>query len=186
MHGAMGPACAIAQVNAAPDSDGIQVTIWSGTQGPYPLRDAIAGLLNVPVSAVRVIYAEGSGCYGHNGADDVAADAALMSAAAGQPLRVQWMRTDEHGWEPLGPAMVHEMKGGLDASQSIVPRSALPGYRSRGLTPEPSLYSRRFGSSPVGTIRSHRPRAGPWPDAASHSRATKPSRPMSRRASKSK
>jgi CO/xanthine dehydrogenase Mo-binding subunit len=120
MHGSMGPACAIAQVNAAPDADGIQVTIWSGTQGPYPLRDAIAALVGVSSSAVRVIYAEGSGCYGHNGADDVAADAALMSAALGQPVRVQWMRTDEHGWEPLGPAMVHELKGGLDAANSIV------------------------------------------------------------------
>ena len=120
MHGSMGPACAIAQVNAAPDADGIRVTIWSGTQGPYPLRDAIAALVGVSSSAVRVIYAEGAGCYGHNGADDVAADAALMSAALGQPVRVQWMRTDEHGWEPLGPAMVPEMKGGLDATNSIV------------------------------------------------------------------
>jgi nicotinate dehydrogenase subunit B len=67
-----------------------------------------------------VIYVEASGCYGHNGADDVAADAALLSQAMGRPVRVQWMRQDEHGWEPLGPAMIHQMQGGLDASGGVV------------------------------------------------------------------
>ncbi len=119
MHGSMAPSCAVADVRSAPDATGIQATVWSSTQGVYPLQGAIAQLLELPISTVRVIYMEASGCYGHNGADDVAADAALLSRAVGQPVRVQWMREDEHGWEPLGPAMVHQMRGGLNASGAV-------------------------------------------------------------------
>ncbi len=116
MHASVGPSCAVADVRATPGPDGIQATVWSGTQGVYPLRGALAELLGLDASAIRVTYVEASGCYGHNGADDVAADAALLSKAMGKPVRVQWMRQDEHGWEPLGPAMVHQMTGGLDSS----------------------------------------------------------------------
>jgi len=119
MHGALAPSCSVADVRSAPDATGIRVTIWSGTQGPFPLQSAIADLLNIPVSQVRVIYLEAAGCYGHNGADDVCADAALLSQFARRPVRVQWTRQDEHGWEPLGPAMVHQMNGGLDASGGV-------------------------------------------------------------------
>jgi nicotinate dehydrogenase subunit B len=120
MHASFGPSCAVADVRSAADETGIRVTIWSGTQGVYPLQGAIAELLHIPVSAVRVIYVEAAGCYGHNGADDVCADAALLSQFAGKPVRVQWMRQDEHGWEPLGPAMAHQMNGGLDRSGGLV------------------------------------------------------------------
>ncbi len=121
MHGSVGPSCAVANVTAAPDPDtGIQATVWSGTQGVYPLRQAVADVLHLPVSAVRVIYVEGPGCYGHNGADDVAVDAALMSQAVNAPVRVQWMRQDEHGWEPLGPAMAHSLSAALDGSGNVV------------------------------------------------------------------
>lgn len=120
MHGAMGPSCAVANVLPAPDANGIQATVWSGTQGVYPLQLAIANLLGIAQSAVHVIYAEGAGCYGHNGADDVAADAALMSQLVGRPVRVQWMRRDEHAWEPLGPAMAHVLMGGLDTVGNVV------------------------------------------------------------------
>jgi nicotinate dehydrogenase subunit B len=113
MHGAIGPSCAVASVTSAPDRSGIQATIWSGTQGVFPLQGAIAQLLGLPTSAVHVIYVEAAGCYGHNGADDAAADAALLSQAMGQPVRVQWMRQEEHGWEPLGPAMEHQMQAAL-------------------------------------------------------------------------
>ncbi|HET9014950.1 MAG TPA: molybdopterin cofactor-binding domain-containing protein, partial [Thermomicrobiaceae bacterium] len=120
MHAAIGPSCAVADVRSAPDQKtGIQATIWSGTQGVYQLQGAIAKLLGIAPAAVHVIYAEASGCYGHNGADDAAADAALLSQAAGAPVRVQWMRPDEDGWEPLGPAMVHEMQGGLDQAGKV-------------------------------------------------------------------
>ena len=114
MHAAIGPSCAVADVR------GGQATIWSGTQGVYPLQGAIAQLLGLSASAVHVIYVEASGCYGHNGADDAAADAALLSQAVGAPVRVQWMRPDEHGWEPLGSAMVHAMQGGLDSHGNAV------------------------------------------------------------------
>ncbi len=120
MHAATGPSCGVADVRTAPDpATGIQATIWSGTQGVYPLQGAIAGLLKLSAAAVHVTYVEASGCYGHNGADDAAADAALLSQAVGQPVRVQWMRQDEHGWEPLGPAMLHQMTGGLDSQGTI-------------------------------------------------------------------
>jgi nicotinate dehydrogenase subunit B len=119
MHGAMGPSCAVANFTAAPDESGIQLTVWSGTQGVYLLQGAIAQMLGLPARAVRVIYVEAAGCYGHNGADDAAADAALLSQAVGQPVRVQWMRQEEHGWEPLGPAMVHSMNGVLQGDQLV-------------------------------------------------------------------
>jgi nicotinate dehydrogenase subunit B len=113
MHAAIGPSCGVADVQAD------KATVWSGTQGVYPLQGAIAQLLGLPTAAVHVIYVEAAGCYGHNGADDAAADAALLSQAMGKPVRVQWMRQDEHGWEPLGPAMLHAMRGGLDAKGGI-------------------------------------------------------------------
>ncbi len=119
MHASVGPSCAIADVRDTPDANGVQATVWSGTQGVYPLRGALADLLGLDADAIHVIYVEAAGCYGHNGADDVAADAALMSQAVGKPVRVQWMRQDEHGWEPLGPAMIHQMQGGLNTNDHV-------------------------------------------------------------------
>ncbi|MDI3340299.1 MAG: molybdopterin-dependent oxidoreductase [Sphaerobacter sp.] len=114
MHGSIGPSCAVADVR-----DG-EATVYSSTQGVYPLRGALAQLLGLPEEKVRVIHVEGAGCYGHNGFDDVAADAALLSQAVGKPVRVQWMRHDEHGWEPKGPAMVIQVSGGLDGQGNVV------------------------------------------------------------------
>ena len=113
-HGSIGPSCAVADVRR----DG--ATVWSGTQGPNPLRRSLASLLGLPAETVRVVWVEASGCYGHNGADDAAADAALLSQAVGKPVRVQWMRHDEHGWDPKGPAMVMEVQGGLDQQGTVV------------------------------------------------------------------
>ena len=68
----------------------------------------------MPAAAIRCVHVEGSGCYGHNGADDAAADAALLARAVpGRPIRLQWMRDDEFGWEPYGPAMVMRAKAAL-------------------------------------------------------------------------
>ena len=115
MHGSIGPSCALAVMQ-----DG-ELTVWSHTQGVFPDRQAIAELLGMREESVRVIHTEGSGCYGHNGADDAAADAALIAAALpGRPVRVQWMRQQEHGWEPYGTAMTTVMRGGVDASGAIV------------------------------------------------------------------
>ncbi len=114
MHGSVGPSCAIAHwVN-----DG--VTVWTHSQGVGPLRKSLADLLRLPQDKVRCIHVEGSGCYGHNGADDVAADAALAARAVpGRPVRLQWMREQEHGWEPLGSAMVVELQASLGPDHRV-------------------------------------------------------------------
>jgi nicotinate dehydrogenase subunit B len=99
-HAAIGPSCALAEFK-----DG-KLTVWTHSQGVFPLRATIAKALDMPPAAIRCIHAEGAGCYGHNGADDVALDAALLARAAdGRPVRVQWMRDDEFMWEPYGAAM---------------------------------------------------------------------------------
>jgi nicotinate dehydrogenase subunit B len=115
MHGAIGPACAVAQF-----TDG-KMTVWTHTQGVYPLRAALSGLLRLPPEQVRCVHVEGSGCYGHNGADDAAGDAALIARAVpGRPIRVQWMREQEHTNEPYGAAMIAEAEGAIDANGQVV------------------------------------------------------------------
>ncbi len=114
-HASVGPSCAVAELR-----DGL-LTIWCSSQGIYPLRAALADLLGMPPERIRVIFLEGAGCYGHNGADDVAADAAVLACELpGQPVRVQWSREDEFAWEPKGPAMLMELSGGLDDEGRIV------------------------------------------------------------------
>ncbi|MBV9630397.1 MAG: xanthine dehydrogenase family protein molybdopterin-binding subunit [Xanthobacteraceae bacterium] len=109
MHGAIGPACAVALF--ADDA----LTVWSHAQGMFPLRRAVAELVGLAPEKVRCIHIEGSGCYGHNGADDAAGDAALLARAIpGRPVRVQWMREQEHTWEPFGPAMAARISAALD------------------------------------------------------------------------
>jgi CO/xanthine dehydrogenase Mo-binding subunit len=113
-HASIGPSCAVADVRAD------AATIYTGTQGVYFLRDAVAPLLGMAKERVRLVYMEASGCYGHNGADDCATDAAVLSQAVGAPVRVQWMRQDEFAWEPKGPQMLSHVRGGLDAQGNIV------------------------------------------------------------------
>ncbi|MGH3491138.1 MAG: molybdopterin cofactor-binding domain-containing protein [Actinopolymorphaceae bacterium] len=120
MHASMAPSCAVADIRSTPDKEsGIQATVWSATQNVYNLRATIANLLGFGEESVRVIFEESSGCYGHNGADDVGADAAFLSRAVGKPVRVQWARQDEHGWEPLGPAMAHDLRGGVTDGEVV-------------------------------------------------------------------
>jgi nicotinate dehydrogenase subunit B len=113
MHASIGASCGVADVKRD------TATIWSSTQGAHTLKGAIADLLGMPAAGVHVIWTEGSGCYGHNGSDDAAADAALMSQIVGRPVRVQWSRADEHGWEPKGVAMVMELSGAVDDAGRI-------------------------------------------------------------------
>ena len=113
-HAAIGPSCAVADVK------GDQVTVWASTPGPYPLSGALAQLLNLPVENIHLIFMEGAGSYGQNGADDAAADAVILSQAVGRPVRVQWTRQDEFIWEPKSPAMIMEVYGGLDAQGNVV------------------------------------------------------------------
>jgi CO/xanthine dehydrogenase Mo-binding subunit len=115
-HAAIGSACAIAEFK-----DG-KMTVWTHTQGVFPLRGNLAMGLKMPAEKIHCIHTEGAGCYGHNAADDVALDAALMAraaAAAGRPVRVQWMRGDEFGWEPFGPAMVMKVRAALSGAGRI-------------------------------------------------------------------
>jgi nicotinate dehydrogenase subunit B len=114
-HGSIGPSCAIALYQDE------MLTVWTHTQGVFPLRAALAELLRLPPEKVRCIQTHGSGCYGHNGADDVSADAAITAMALpGQPIRMQWMREQEFGWEPLGAAMFADVEASLDADKRIV------------------------------------------------------------------
>jgi len=112
-HASMGPSCAVADVR-----DG-KATVWSASQATHKFRETCARMLGLQRAAVRVIYVDGSGCYGMNGHDDAAADAALVSAAVGRPVRVQWTREDELGWDPKGPPQLLDLEGALDADGKI-------------------------------------------------------------------
>jgi nicotinate dehydrogenase subunit B len=115
MHGSIGPACAVALYQ----DDGL--TVWTHAQGMFPLRKSLAELMRMPEDKIRCIHTEGSGCYGHNAADDAAADVALIARAMpGRPVRLQWMREQEHGWEPYGAAMIGKVRAGLDADGTIL------------------------------------------------------------------
>ena len=113
-HASLGPSCAIARFK-----DG-RYTIWTHSQGIFPLRGDLSTTLKVAETNIELAHMEGAGCYGHNGADDVACDAALLARALpDRPVRVQWMRSDEFGWEPYGSPMVIRMEGALDASGRV-------------------------------------------------------------------
>jgi len=113
-HGSMGPSCAVAEFK-----DG-KLTCWSASQATHDLRLQLAAMLSMKDSDVRVIYVDGSGCYGRNGHEDAAADAVLLARAVGRPVRVQWMREDEHGWDPKGPPTLMDLQAGLDGSGHVV------------------------------------------------------------------
>ena len=106
-HASMGPSCAVADVR-----DG-KATVWSASQATHRFRETIAKALALPKDAVRVVYLDGSGCYGMNGHDDAAADAAVLSKAVGRPVRVQWSRADEHGWDPKAPPQLLSLEGAV-------------------------------------------------------------------------
>ncbi|OLD22584.1 MAG: hypothetical protein AUJ01_00095 [Acidobacteria bacterium 13_1_40CM_3_65_5] len=114
MHGSMGSSCAVADVQ----SD--RATVWSSTQSAYPTRNGVATLLGLPPERVRVVFTRGSGCYGLNGADTVSYDAALLSQAAGRPVRVQLSRKDEMAFENYGQPYVIEQRVAVDRDGNIV------------------------------------------------------------------
>jgi nicotinate dehydrogenase subunit B len=137
-HASIGPSCAIAWWRAG------RLEVWSHSQAIYALRDELARVLGVEPAHVAVRHAEGAGCYGHNGADDAALDAALLAQAVpGHPVRVQWMREDEFAWEPFGPAMSVTIEGALDAAGRVARwRQAIRGNRHLtrpGRHPNPGL-----------------------------------------------
>jgi nicotinate dehydrogenase subunit B len=106
-HGSLGPSCGVADVRAD------RATIWTPSQATHRFREAFARILGLPKDKVRLIYMDGAGSYGQNGAEDAACDAALLSRAVGRPVRVQWMREDEHGWDPKGPPQLVDLRAAV-------------------------------------------------------------------------
>ncbi|MCP3469229.1 molybdopterin-dependent oxidoreductase [Bradyrhizobium sp. CCGUVB1N3] len=113
MHASIGPSCAVADFQ-----DG-RIRVWSGTQNPHVLRTDLALLIERPETEIEVIRLEAAGCYGRNCADDVTADALLLSRAVGRPVRVQLSREQEHAWEPKGTAQLIDVNGGLNADGGV-------------------------------------------------------------------
>ena len=106
--------------------------MWSGTQNPHMLRADLALLLQKPEHDIDVIRLEAAGCYGRNCADDVTADAVLLSRAVGRPVRVQLTREQEHAWEPKGTAQLMDVNGGLNADGSVAGYDFATRYPSNG------------------------------------------------------
>ncbi len=112
MHGSLGPSTAVALY------DGADLAVWSSTQGAFVLRESLAEVVGLPIEKVRIRHAEGAGCYGHNGADDVSLDAALLAMAIpGRQILTAWSRADEHKWEPYGPAMIVKLSGDVEGDR---------------------------------------------------------------------
>lgn len=140
-HGSMGPSCAVAEFR-----DG-RLTTWSASQATHNLRKQLAMMLGMQVGQVRCIYMEGAGCYGRNGHEDAAADAALLARAVGRPVRVQWMREDEHVWDPKGPPHLVDLSAGLDAQGNIVGWQA-DAYIPKGAGGNVDLTAAELGGLP--------------------------------------
>jgi len=113
-HASLGPSCAVADVSAD------QATVWTASQGTHGNHATYARFLGLPREKVRLIYLEGSGCYGMNGHEDAAAEAAILSRAVGRPVRVQWSREEEHGWDPKGPPQLIDIAGAVGADGRIL------------------------------------------------------------------
>ncbi len=147
-HASLSPCCAVADVK---DSG---TTVWSSTQDTYGLRNLVAKHLGTAAAKVRVVYMDGSGSYGSNGAYDAAADAVLLSRAVGKPVRLQWMRYDEHGWDPKGPAQLMQVRGSLDKDGNLI------AFESRvSGAPGPTWVEAQLGPASAG-MPSEPPRAG--------------------------
>ena len=150
LHASIGPSCAVAEWIAgeagdaagdaagdgvgdrADDGTGARATVWTGSQNPHVLRADLARLTGLADTAIDVVRLEASGCYGRNGADDVAADALLLARAVAAPVRVQLTREQEHAWEPKGAAQLMRVRGGLDAAGAPAAYDFATSYPSNG------------------------------------------------------
>ncbi|MBC7204690.1 MAG: xanthine dehydrogenase family protein molybdopterin-binding subunit, partial [Pusillimonas sp.] len=124
MHASVGPSCAVARFKNN------ELTLWAGTQNPHMLRTELAQLVQLSEGAVNIVRYEASGCYGRNCADDVCADAALISKEIGYPVRVQLTREQEHGWEPKGAAQLIDVEGSLDTQGRLLSYNFVTRYPS--------------------------------------------------------
>jgi len=144
MHGSLGPSAALAKMV------GDKLHIWTHSQGIYVLREALAGGLGIAEDNLYIVHVPGAGCYGHNGADDAAADAALVARALpGTPILLKWTREDEHAWEPYSTCMAMDVQASLDVGGNVIawsqesygdtfmmrPRNSPPGEGARRLLP---------------------------------------------------
>ncbi|HEY4134324.1 MAG TPA: molybdopterin cofactor-binding domain-containing protein [Alphaproteobacteria bacterium] len=119
MHASIGPSCAVALFE--PGSEGVKLTIWQQNQGVFPQQAALATAFGMAKDSIRCIHVEGAGVYGHNGSEDAAMDAAMLARALpDRPVRLQWMREDEHRWEPYGSAMVVALQASLDEAGTML------------------------------------------------------------------
>ncbi len=143
MHASLGPSCAVADWR-----DG-QIRVWSGTQNPHVLRADLALLVERPESEIEVIRLEAAGCYGRNCADDVSADALLLSRAVGRPVRVQLTRQQEHAWEPKGTAQLIDVHGGLNADGGVAAYDLATRYPSNGAPTLALLLTGRIAPDPL-------------------------------------
>ncbi|PJI99634.1 nicotinate dehydrogenase subunit B [Acidovorax sp. 69] len=132
MHASIGPSCAVADWHSDDSAGRPRMTVWAGTQNPHVLRADLARLTGLADVDIDLIRMEAAGCYGRNGADDVAADAALLSRAVGAPVRVQLTREQEHLWEPKGTAQLMQVRGGLNADGSVAAYDFETSYPSNG------------------------------------------------------
>jgi nicotinate dehydrogenase subunit B len=141
MHASIGPSCAVADWQ--PDgASGPRMTVWAGSQNPHVLRFDLSRLMGLPDTAIDVVRMEAAGCYGRNCADDVAADAALLSRAVGAPVRVQLTREQEHAWEPKGAAQLMQVNGGVNIDGSVAAYDFQASYPSNGAPPLALLLTR--------------------------------------------
>ncbi|MBV7429548.1 MULTISPECIES: molybdopterin cofactor-binding domain-containing protein [unclassified Acidovorax] len=132
LHGSIGPSCAVAEWRQDETSGRARMAVWAGTQNPHVLRADLARLMGLADVDIDLVRMEAAGCYGRNGADDVAADAALLSRAVGAPVRVQLTREQEHLWEPKGTAQLMQVRGGLNADGSVAAYDFETSYPSNG------------------------------------------------------
>ena len=146
-HGSIGPSCAVADFK-----DG-QLTVWTPAQGPHLQRLQLATMLQLAPEKVRCIYVEGAGCYGRNGADDCSSEAALIAKEIGRPVRLQWMRADEHGWDPKGPPAL------LDYRALIDDQGRIAAWEADGYLPERPM--QRSGVTLLAATLADLPKFGP-------------------------
>jgi len=143
MHASIGPSCAVADYQES------AIRVWSGTQNPHLLRADLALLIEKPESEIEVIRLEAAGCYGRNCADDVTADALLLSRAVGRPVRVQLTREQEHAWEPKGTAQLVTVNGGLNADGGVAGYDFATRYPSNGAPTLTLLLTGRIAPKPI-------------------------------------
>jgi CO/xanthine dehydrogenase Mo-binding subunit len=141
-HGSISPSCAVVKIN-----DG-RLTCWSASQATHRLRRQLAAMMGMPLDDVHCLYVESSGCYGRNGHEDAAGDAALLSrAVGGRPVRVQWMRADEHGWDPKGPPVLIDLRAGVDDEGKVIAWESEFFVPEDGLAPVPLIAATLAGLS---------------------------------------